>query len=1087
LIRFAVISLSTLAVLGIAFFLLIWHAQPSTAVAHPSLVLPTATPVSTQPTRDGYGPGLKPWMKSYDEQGRVVSQFTASEFTPQTDGSFLVENPVAEFFMDKGQMMKVTGDRGKIRCDSTAPGSSKGLMSTPTTTPRTGFLHHVHIEMYPTADAAKPTQWMDTDNIQFDNDHLSMWTEDITDGRGTVLVRSDQVPVTIRGEQYEFDGKGLTLIWNGVTRRLEELQILHGISLTIKDPSKLALPGMAAPEPAKTTMQFSPRPGRGDSSSRDACVALNQWPVEEATQASRLLDCSPVKLVVAQTTPPPKSTVQPPTPYRAIFHDHVIIKDAGKQMATADLMMVDFLQGSSGNSKPAAPAPNPPPSPSPATANVPATPPTTQAVSARSTPTTKPANGPVVIYWTGTLLVTPLRSEPMMSLVAGQSIVKLIGTGSPVKLTPEGSNVECAAATYRSPDGSARLETSPAFPRIHLTQSKGLMLDTEKLDYDAGTSLAVLSGPSELRVPVGAKTMDVHWAQTEPASNTTGILHVVRLPGQPNGVKNVDLIRNVHVKHPQFTLDSWELQLDLDLLPKAKGASTDAEEQLKVLTAIDDVHCRLIQDGKTVNEGIDSDKLVIHTERAADGGTVPREVVATGHVNAFDPEQGIQSEFLDAMLLAKPKPKASTKPVAATTRSTDDDFAAAISLESLHATMNVHAKLKTGATADTADLVVKGPEGDRLVFMQNGRSTTGGTTLTDGKKSSLFSTSLVELTPDQGGLKVHGPGWMKTVRATATTKPATMPAAPPQPMEVYWQDNMSLDSKANVADLYGHVRVKNHEADGTTDDITGDICHLDLTDTAKVDKPKNDKKKPATQDDALASSMGGKELKKLTLTGHVIGYTLLNAPDGTLLRQGEMHGEKVIYTAADQTAVIPGAGTLFMENHKPDAGNGSGNNRGAMAISWKEKLTYNQQTQLITIDGDTVTGFQQEANAAKPKKQEPMHLYAKQLVITLTKGEQSSPAKGHDAPANQQGGMKLSRMQAFGQVRFMAPTVDLTCGTVDYDPRKSLLIARGTPQEPGQTMNATQTVTGTFEELEYDTVNEEVTHVKGSKVQARPK
>jgi hypothetical protein len=1113
-IRFLIIGGSTLCVLALVFYLFIWHAQPHAAEVGITSVPATPTPVDPHTSAQGFGPGHRPWMKSFDEKGKLVSQFTATEFTPTPTGSFKVDHPISEFFLEKGQVMRVTGDKGEVYCDTAGSGTSRGILSAPTTSPRTGWLHGVHIDLLPSVDATRPIQWMDADNIHFDNDHLRMWTESYTDDHGNIIA-SDQVPVTIRGDQYEFNGKGMTLIWNGVTRRLEELQILHGDHLVIKDPSMISLPGMTAP-PAKTNAtsdnhQFSDGP-QGHASGR----------LSPQSTALRTVAKQDTVILVADH-PPVKSArpADPPMPYVAVFHDQVRINEGARTMAVADQMIVDFLQSSS-SSKPDAGTPAPPaaaasagssPSPLPSTASASAAPtqesgntPTSNTpaantsaanTSAANTSAAKPAAEPVTIYWTGPLLVTPLRDQTLMPLTAGQSIVKLIGT--PVKLTPEGSEVTAAAATYRSPDGAAIVESSPMFPTITLTQVKGLTLSTQHIDYNPATSLAVLSGPSALHTPVGTKAMDVTWSNT-------GLLHIVRLPGQPNGVDHVDLSDDVAVHHPDFELTTRQLLLDLDILPKPKSSKSDStsstgsesDEQLKMLTAIDSVRCRLLQTGKAGDTGINSDRLVIKTRRNTDGTTFPREVEAKGDVNAFDPEQSITAQNLDAMLLPTAKPPA---PQTSATKPTDGAMAA-VQLDSMHAWTTVHAKLKNGSTADTDDLSVTGPEDARIVLLKNEQ----GSLLTDGKKSTLESNFPIEIDAANGGLTVHGAGVMKTVRSKATTQPAPQPAeaVAEQPMEVHWHDDMELDSKANVADLHGAVKVINHDLDGTTDTITGDNCHLDLMDakktkadpavvnTAPLDTAHNIKpSKPQPTQDPVAG-MGGKDLKQLTLTGHVIGYTLLNAPDGSVLRQGEMHGEKMIYTAIDQTAVIPGKGTMFIENHKPDSNtkNTSGSNRGSMAIQWNKQLTYSQATQIIKIDGNTVTGFEQEPNTGKPKKPQqkpraPMQLYAEHLVITLGKAPSDPDALLPDGTPVSQNKMQLTDLQAFEQVRFMAPAIDLSCGSIDFNPLKSLITAKGTAREPGETRNAAQTATGTFDELEYDTLNEEVVHVTGSKVQMK--
>jgi lipopolysaccharide export system protein LptA len=701
-------------------------------------------------------------------------------------------------------------------------------------------------------------------------------------------------------------------------------------------------------------------------------------------------------------------------PYQAVFNDQVKIDDAKSTVATADLMAVDFLQKASSPTPPAAPAAVAP-APSPAIVQ--------PAEIISQPPTTKPTNGPVTIYWTGKLLVTPLRGQPMMPISPGQSVVRL--TGSPVKLTPQGSEVTAASATYRNPDGAVQLTHSATVPFIYLTQDKGLALTTSSIDYDPASSIAKLSGPSALAVPVNQKQMTVNWSRQ-------GLLHVVRLPGQPNGVDHVDLIGDVAVSHPLFALNSRELQLDLDLRPKKGGTSTEADEQLRLLTAIDNVTCQLTHPDKPTEE-IDGDRLVIRTEPTANKqGVLPREVVADGHVHAFDPDQSITAGHLDALLIAKAGPATQTSP---------EDVGNAVDLESLYASSDVHAKMKNDATAVADQLRVTTVDGRQKVDLWGPK----GAKLDNGKGSWLTG-PIVHLIPDRNGVSVKGPGSMETIRTASTTQPAS--AEPPRPIDISWTDSMSLDGSANIADVLGGVTVKNTDAVGTVSTITGDKAHLDLVDIPKNSKPST------TQPDEMA----GKQLKMLTLAGHVVGSSKLKDPDGILVRQEDLISDKLVYNAIDATAIIPVPGKLFVENHKADAKEAT--SQGAMAIQWTRQLTYDQNTQKVTIDGDTRVGFEQDKKTNNPAA--PMQLDSQQLIITLDKTDPAGPGG--------QGKMQLSQMQSIGQVHFVANGVELYCDEADYDPKKAIMTLTGN----GRAVNAAGNASGSFDLLHFDTVKQEV-------------
>ena len=342
----------------------------------------------------------------------------------------------------------------------------------------------------------------------------------------------------------------------------------------------------------------------------------------------------------------------------------------------------------------------------------------------------------------------------------------------------------------------------------------------------------------------------------------------------------------------------------------------------------------------------------------------------------------------------------------------------------------------------------------------------------DNQKGSWLQGPIVKINPDSSGVNVIGPGTMETIHNTSTTRPSK--SAPPKPIDVTWTDSMSLDGAANIADVYGHVFVKNTDAVGTVSTITGDKAHIDLMDAPKA----TTKKSPTTQPDSLGSAMGGKQLKILTLTGHVVGESELLGADGGLARQDTLHGNQLVYNAVNGTAIVPGPGWLLVENHRADAKDGA-NNRGRMAVSWQKQLTYTQPTQIINIDGDTVVGFEKDPagkEAGKPPGT-PMQLRGQHLIITLAK----APSAATKPAAESQGKLQLSHMQANGQVMFNAQGADFSCDQVDYDPKTALMTAIG----HGRTLNADQTLSGTFDELIYDTVMEEVKQIKGSQVKVQ--
>jgi hypothetical protein len=1072
--------LSTFIVLfTIFFFVAVFRAQPNHAGADPGRSPLTPAPMSPTTMNAGVGQGSHPWVQNF-QSGRLVSEFNADDYIPQKDGSFYVNNVIYIYYMNDGQRLRVTGDHGVLYCDSASRTSNTLFVGTSTTL-RNGWLHQVHIELYPIG-ASRPTLWMDTENIHFDNDTLRMYTESYVDPVTRQTIPADQVPVSMRGDDYEFDGNGLTLWWNGVNRRLQRLEIRHGKRLEIKNPSRLSLPGMTPAEP-----QAKVASARNDTASHEPGRRLQPPPVPaEANIPVSGARSRHVSLVAEKKTAP---VAQPITPYRAVFNDHVEIRDTVRTLATADVMIVDFLQQSTKPDQQQSPASKltPPTTNSAArTVSTPvSTPPASpQPPAAPSTakqskpPSTQPVNGPVTVTWTGTLLVTPLDTEPLMPLAPGQSVVRLIG--KPVHLTPEGSEVLAASATYRNPDGAVQLESATG-DLVQMKRDTGMTLTTGSLSYDPATAMAILLGPSHLEEPVGDAMMKVDWT-------TRGQLHMIKSASQsqPGGVDQVNLTGEVVATHPQFSLHSHRLQLNL-----SPGSGKDTDEHLNLVTADEYVRCRLNNPGAPPDKGIDSDHLEIHTEQSA-GKTVAREVIAGGDVRAFDPDQSLTAGWLDALLLPKKNATPATNPAGDL-----DSAAGGVDLESLHAKTQVHAVLKNGSTADSDDLKVNGAGSQQVVEL----SGPGGAMLRDGKGSWLKG-PVIDLVPARSAVSVNGPGSMETVRATATTRP-TDEVKPPKVFHVTWADSMAMDSSANIVDVYGHVTARNLDADGTLSTIIGDKAHMDLMDTPHTaTKPA---KKPAADDaNPMASAGGGKQLQKLTMTGHILGTSDLNAPDGKVLRQGVLHCEKFVYLPVDGSAIIPGPGTMYVENHVDknadsskssvkDKGGDTTGEKGQLAISWKKQMVYNDAARTITFTGHTVVGFEQDqdpAKAGKPAKtddksgknpgqmpQGPMQLRSDQVVVELAPPEKAKP--GAAASTSQQ---KVKLLTASGQVHFNTRTVELTSDKADYDPASGLLTATGTLKEPVNVLSGT--MTGLFDLVVYDSVSQEVVKATGSHIRA---
>ena len=228
------------------------------------------------------------------------------------------------------------------------------------------------------------------DNLVFDNSRFSLYTDDTTIDGKTVL--ADDVPVYVRGRDYDFDGRGVLIRWDGKTRQPTLFRVAHGQSLTIKDGTAFL------PKPVAATKRFSP-------------VLL-----ASADDAAAVRD-------VVQSRP----TTRPFSVYRATLQQDVSVMQEGEQKLRADSAEALFAgvpklaMSQAAPAKPKQPAEDrPSPEPSQPAA-------------------TKPAaadKSPVTVTWAGELRVVLVEDEP--TTLRDEEDVRLRMEGSPLVLRQGG-------------------------------------------------------------------------------------------------------------------------------------------------------------------------------------------------------------------------------------------------------------------------------------------------------------------------------------------------------------------------------------------------------------------------------------------------------------------------------------------------------------------------------------------------------------------------------------------------------------------------------------------------------------------------
>jgi hypothetical protein len=329
------------------------------------------------------GSGDRAWMIQYDKTGELASQFRGEHYEPQKDGTVNVVRPQADFFLRSNgvpQRLRIEGATGNVVMDlppEDKPGRIRS-QSAPSGTPSRGRLQDVKISLFEPVDSPEPMLVIRLNNAKFDNDEFRVSTEAFTDEHGQ-RVEADQVPVTVRGRDYDFDGRGLVIRWNERDRKLQLLEIAHGDSLTVKHPSALGGEGGLFASPA--TAPAATDPAATDPAATDPAAAATLLPARPLTEQFASADSRAI-LAAAKPTPisattsisstqrsaqrraerlrarrlrsaavPSVPTTRPkivrdlsPTVYRATFEKDVRVLQAGQELASADEMNIDLLQ-----------------------------------------------------------------------------------------------------------------------------------------------------------------------------------------------------------------------------------------------------------------------------------------------------------------------------------------------------------------------------------------------------------------------------------------------------------------------------------------------------------------------------------------------------------------------------------------------------------------------------------------------------------------------------------------------------------------------------------------------------------------------
>ena len=468
--------------------------------AAPNPNLPVQSPVSDRP-------GLVITPRYPDGTLKAVYRFR--KWDKQEDGGYSAQGASFVIYHKSGQRTYVYADRGEIYVDEIAGGIE----------PRKGTLEG-NVRVYfdrgkdptrpPPQERSRDVQQQEvvrvfTDWIRFDNDRLEMRTDAWVD----VFAREADV-----------HGHGLTARWRERPRELMLLRIEKGGEMTVyavpEELEVMSLPGgkSASTSPDRPAPAPSAEP---DPKTESAVAPPASRPAPVETAGGSAAGAVPAASVVA--TAPATRPAEPPRQnrFRAEFVGKVHVDAGVRHMHGAESLVLKFevptdtvgrarsrrrltpapsptASSRPAASQPALPAGRPAPTPEAeltSPAGQPASPPGDERPGGR--PAGKRAPDPLVITWTGPMVLTPagFTADPQ------QDRFQISARGDRVVLWDDKATAICKSFEFRNPAQAGLLRGADGSPaRLILAAGQELACDVIRFDRKAGK--AYLDGPGYL-------------------------------------------------------------------------------------------------------------------------------------------------------------------------------------------------------------------------------------------------------------------------------------------------------------------------------------------------------------------------------------------------------------------------------------------------------------------------------------------------------------------------------------------------------------------------------------------------------------
>lgn len=836
-------------------------------------------------------------VENRNAQGVLQYVMRANLAKPVGGGEYQLIKPELQFYTSKGQSILVESDTGDVIIGAAGGngGGSGGLDSFGNPYLRKGTLTgHVTITAGPlnsfkrgvAARQAGQIQMLLGSPLHFD------YQQGLLTSRGTV---------TVRGDQLQFDGSNLTVEVNTADKTLEDMQIAHGRRLIISglfNGSSAAAGTTAAPPPAAKATTV------GTKGVNAAQIGKSAGPIL--------------------------------TTYALSFGRHVDVT-LGAQSLLANQLRLYFQTAAK------APTQNTNNAPTAPSQSVAGNQPSAATNGTAEVGVHKARNPPLVIHWTGPLVLRPTRHSPVTLL--GSRDVFLQATGQPGKpvimhdgLTRTGY---AAKVTYDSTLQNVTMLAVKNEP-VKLRDAAMGSLTCEKLVYSNLTHHADLTGPGAFDMTRGKgekNSWHGSWlrelAVQLSSSRNTAPATTPAIGRGKLAVRDIALTGGAALSNTQTSLHADTFSARFVKIMKHRSASAlsyFAADGAVVITSnnadlpvgdVNTIACR---------------HLVLLTRRAnAQSSPVPSLLEARKHISLTFYQKaskagGLPEKFLitGGMLRAGLIHRGRSQTAAV--KSAMDNLGGRYTVGRFRIWDNTvvhiyHIGRPIKATAYELS-------GDRSTGTATLRSNIAGTI-----ESAIYQGAdwlkgrTIQLQRRRQRVTVPGPGEL--------SMPETSKAATPR-VVVSWRKQMRYSAKTRQATLAGHVIAA---LVGQPDQHSSLTAPVMLIHFARRKTDRNAMKLAQL----IASGPGSRN--------SVVARDASYGKTGTLLTRMRLACRKLKYNAEMGLLRIPNAGDMVLEDYRPAATADIAQQRGQSGFAWTHALIYNAKTGVVHLQGNVRLRF----------------------------------------------------------------------------------------------------------------------------------